>query len=46
MQASQLKGCFSLLEEAMRLEENELGARQHRMMELTDLAASMHNEVN
>ncbi|XP_072024365.1 LOW QUALITY PROTEIN: TPR repeat-containing protein DDB_G0287407-like [Amphiura filiformis] len=44
MQASQLTGSFALLEEAIRLEERELGARQDRMMELTDLAASMHNE--
>ena len=45
MQASQLNGAFALLKESMRLEEDELGARQNRMMELTDLAASMHNEV-
>ena len=45
MQASQLKSCFVLLDKAMKLEETELGARQNRMMELTDLAASMHNEV-
>ena len=45
MQASQLKTGFSVLETAMKIENEELGAREGRLMVLYDLTASWHNEV-
>nr|XP_054748224.1 TPR repeat-containing protein DDB_G0287407-like isoform X1 [Lytechinus pictus] len=45
MQASQLKSGYSILETAMQMEMDELGAREERMLVLYDLVASWNNEL-
>ena len=45
MQASQLKTGYSVLERAMSIENDELGAREDRLMVLYDLIASWNNEM-
>ncbi|XP_001198485.3 telomerase protein component 1 isoform X2 [Strongylocentrotus purpuratus] len=45
MQASQLKTGYSILETAMQMEMDELGAREERLLVLYDLVASWNNEL-
>ncbi|XP_071494027.1 telomerase protein component 1-like [Diadema antillarum] len=45
MQAAQLETGYSILERAVSLETDELGAREERLMVLYDLIASWNNEL-
>ncbi|XP_033113072.1 telomerase protein component 1-like [Anneissia japonica] len=44
MQSGDVDRCFNLLQTSLSMEENDLGAKPMRMMELYNVAATMHNE--
>lgn len=46
MQCGKYHDALDLLKTAMKIEEKELGARPHRMVELYALMAEIYDEVN